>query len=86
MNTRDAAYLTGHHYPDDVDVFTGDGLMAMRTELTLCSDNPVFSDEFRIVCRNLIAAIEEATAADARLEAALGAYLETGAREVLLHQ
>lgn len=68
------------------DIFTGDDLMAMRAELTLCSDNPVFSDEFRTVCRNLIAAIEEATAADARLEAALGAYLETGAQEVLLHQ
>lgn len=68
------------------DVFTGNDLLAMRAELTLCADNPVFSDEFRAVCRNLIAAIEEATAADANLEAALSAYLETGAREVLLQQ
>lgn len=70
----------------DDDIFTGDDLMAMRAELTLCSDNPVFSDEFRTVCRNLIVAIEEATDADARLDAAMSAYLETGAQEVLLHQ
>jgi hypothetical protein len=79
LNQRDAVMSND-------DIFTGDDLMAMREELRHCADSPHLSEVFRTACRNLVEAIEEATAADARLEAALSAYLETGTREVLLHQ
>lgn len=68
------------------NIITGDELMVMREELGHCADYPHFSEKFRATCRTLIHAIEEATAADARLDAAMSAYLETGAQEVLLQQ
>lgn len=74
----------------EVDTITSKDLPGLRAEMCAQIENENFSDTFRAVCQNVIAAIDQARDEDgathAPLKAALEAYMRSGKNEILLHE
>lgn len=74
----------------DKDTVTSKDLPGLRAEMCGHIENENFSDTFRAVCRNVVAAIDQARDEDeathAPLETALGEFMRAGQNEILLHE
>lgn len=73
----------------EVDTITSKDLPGLRAEMEATIENEIFSDAFRAVCQNVIAAIDQARDEDeathAPLKTALEEYMRVGNNEMLLH-
>lgn len=73
----------------EVDTITAKDLPGLRAEMCAHIENEIFSDAFRAVCQNVIAAIDQARDEDeathAPLKTALEEYMRVGNNEMLLH-
>lgn len=73
----------------DKDTITSKELPGLRAEMCAHIENEIFSDAFRTVCQNVIAAIDRASDEDestqAPLKTALEEYMRAGKNELLLH-
>lgn len=73
----------------EVDTITSKDMPGLRAEMCANIENKNFSDTFRAVCQNVIAAIDQIRDEDesthAHLKDALVAYMRIGKNELLLH-
>lgn len=73
----------------EADTITSKDLPGLHAEMCAHVENENFSDTFRAVCQNVIAAIDQARDEDeathAPLKAALEEYMRVGKNELLLH-
>lgn len=78
-----------HVVDREVDVITAKDLPGLRAEMCGHIENENFSDTFRAVCQNVIAAIDQARDEDeathAPLKTSLEEYMRVGKNELLLH-